>query len=214
MKSIVKASELEKILENIFNENKNKRIIVIGTTCSGKSTIVKKLAYARDMDKEIFPLLSKEEIDYVCQEPWTREIGEKMNQFVRERINTIPGKPLFGTVCVDADLVVFLKLDKYLLEERCDLRNVNIINAVNMQDTIENDVYQSNIEYITLNIYDDSKFQIYTCGIIEESLNCTKILDNISSYIIRKRVVDMPMEKDGLLVGVDRKWTENISLSV
>jgi len=71
-----------------------------------------------------------------------------MNQFVRERINTIPGKPLFGTVCVDADLVVFLKLDKYLLEERCDLRNVNIINAVNMQDTIENDVSQSNIEYI------------------------------------------------------------------
>lgn len=61
MKSIVKASELEKILENIFNENKNKRIVVIGTTCSGKSTIVKKLAYARDMDKEIFPLLSKEE---------------------------------------------------------------------------------------------------------------------------------------------------------
>lgn len=45
MKSIVKASELEKILENIFNENKNKRIVVIGTTCSGKSTIVKKLAY-------------------------------------------------------------------------------------------------------------------------------------------------------------------------
>lgn len=42
-----------------------------------------------------------------------------MNQFVRERINTIPGKPLFGTVCVNADLVVFLKLDKYLLEERC-----------------------------------------------------------------------------------------------
>lgn len=281
MKSIVKASELEKILENIFNENQNKRIVVIGTTCSGKSTIVKKLAYARDMDKEIFPLLSKEEIDYVCQEPWTREIGEKMNQFVRERINTIQGKPLFGTVCVDADLVVFLKLDKYLLEERCDLRNVNIINAVNMQDTIENDVSQSNIEYLTLNIYDDSKFQIYTCGIIEESLNNTEILDNISSYLIRKRVVDMPMEKDkvwhidefrmpffrvqqiimiltreikkewyihifskddnvlfvilkdkyfkvsaikdeswnemieyGLLVGVDRKWTENISLSV
>ena len=151
---IIKASELEKALEKIFNENQNKRIVVLGTTCCGKSTIVKKLEYTRDMDKEIFPLLSKEEIDYVCKLPWTEEIGEKMDQLVRERLNTIQGHPLFGTVYVDADLVIFLKLHRDLLEKRCSLRNVNIIDAINMQEKIESDISRDYIECISLSVND------------------------------------------------------------
>jgi len=154
MNMIVKAIELEKTLEEIFNENQNKRIVVLGTTCCGKTTIVKKLAYTRDMDKEIFPLLSKEETEYVCQQPWTEEIGEKMDQLVKERLKTIHGHPLFGTVCVDADLVVFLKLHRDILEERCKLRNVSIIDAINMQDKIGMEISQKLIECITLEIND------------------------------------------------------------
>ena len=154
MNMIVKAIELEKTLEEIFNENQNKRIVVLGTTCCGKTTIVKKLAYTRDMDKEIFPLLSKEETEYVCQQPWTEKIGEKMDQLVRERLKAIHGCPLFGTVYVDADLVVFLKLHRDILEERCKLRNVSIIDAINMQDKMEMEISQKLIECITLSVND------------------------------------------------------------
>jgi len=154
MNMIIKASELEKTLEKIFNENLNKRIVVLGTTCCGKSTIVNRLAYTRDMDKEIFPLLSKEEKDYVCQQPWTEEIGEKMDQLVRERLITIHGRPLFGTVYVNAELVIFLKIHRDLLEKRCNLRNVNITDAINMQEKIESDICQNHIESITLSVND------------------------------------------------------------
>lgn len=38
------------------------------------------------MNKVIFPLLTKEESDYVCQTPWTKEIGKKMTYFVRTKL--------------------------------------------------------------------------------------------------------------------------------
>lgn len=56
-------------LKKIFDNNKDKRILVIGTTCTGKSTLIKSLGIGLDMDKVIFPLLTKEESDFVCQTP-------------------------------------------------------------------------------------------------------------------------------------------------
>ena len=73
-------------LKEIFNNNKDKRILVIGTTCTGKSTLIKNLGMGLDMDKVIFPLLTKEESDYVCQTPWTKEIGEKMTYLVKTKL--------------------------------------------------------------------------------------------------------------------------------
>lgn len=61
-------------LITIFNENSDKRICVLGTTCTGKTTLINDLNIGLDMDKEIFPLLTKEENEYVCSTPWTEEI--------------------------------------------------------------------------------------------------------------------------------------------
>lgn len=57
-------SNLETELKKIFDENKDKRICVVGTTCTGKTTLINKLNIGCDMDELIFPLLSKEERDY------------------------------------------------------------------------------------------------------------------------------------------------------
>jgi len=59
----------EENLIRIFVENKNKRICVLGTTCTGKTTLINRLNIGEDMDKLIFPLLTPEENDYVCQTP-------------------------------------------------------------------------------------------------------------------------------------------------
>lgn len=139
-------------LKNIIENNKDKRICVLGTTCTGKSTLIKKLDIGNDMDDLIFPLLNDEEKRIVCQDPWTEEIGEYMNHLVRTKLNIVPGIPLFGTVLVDADLIVYLHINDELLNTRCNLRNAEFINAKNMQMNIEKEISSSNLEVITLEV--------------------------------------------------------------
>ncbi|MBO5005080.1 MAG: hypothetical protein J6D03_07560 [Clostridia bacterium] len=139
-------------IKEIFDNNKEKRILVIGTTCTGKSTLIKKLGVGVDMDKEIFPLLTKQETDYVCQTPWTEEIGEKMDFFVRTKLKITPGSPLFGTVLIDCDLIMYLHINDELLKKRTDLRNVDFTNAKNMQSKIEEEIKDSNKKVITLEV--------------------------------------------------------------
>jgi len=145
---------IEKLLE-IFENNKDKRICVLGTSCTGKTYLINKLGYGLDMDKEIFPLLTKEESDYVCSTPWTKEIGEKMNELVRTKLKISPGVPMFGTVLIDSDLIVYLHISDELLNERTKLRNANFIDVKNMQNEIENDIKNSNIKTIILEVEND-----------------------------------------------------------
>ena len=102
------------------------------------------------MDKVIFPLLTKEESDYVCQTPWTKEIGEKMTYLVKTKLKIKQGEPLFGTVLID--LIIYLHINDELLNKRTNLRNVNFTNAKNIQTEIEEEIKNSNIKVITLEV--------------------------------------------------------------
>ena len=139
-------------LTKIFEENKEKRICVLGTTCTGKTTLIKQLNMGVDMDKEIFPLLTKEETDYVCQTPWTKEIGKKMDTLVRKNLSVEPGVPMFGTVLLDCDLIVYLHIDDELLEERAKDRKVDFDDAKNMQLKIEDEIDKSVIETVKVKV--------------------------------------------------------------
>lgn len=141
----------------IFNENSNKRICVLGTTCTGKTTLINESNIGLDMDKEIFPLLTQEETDYVCSTPWTEKIGNKMNELVRSKLSVKPGTPMFGTVLVDCDLIIYLHISDELLFERTKLRNADFINAKNMKKKIENEIINSGIDTITLEVMDKRK---------------------------------------------------------
>lgn len=137
-------------LKTIFEQNKDKRICVLGTTCTGKTTLINKTNIGLDMDEEIFPLLTKEETDYVCQTPWTEEIGNKMDELVRTKLKIQPGTPLFGTVLLDCDLIIYLHINDNLLQERTRLRNTDFNNAKNMQKKIEEEIKKSNIPTIII----------------------------------------------------------------
>lgn len=139
-------------LLTIFNENSSKRICVLGTTCTGKTTLLNDTNIGLDMDNEIFPLLTKEETDYVCSTPWTEEIGKKMDELVRTKLSIKPGMPMFGTVLLDCDLIVYLHISDELLLERTKLRNVDFINAKKMQQKIENEITNSGLETIVLEV--------------------------------------------------------------
>lgn len=148
---------MENRLKEILLENCDKRICVLGTTCTGKTTLINSMGIGEDMDDAIFPLLTKEESDYVCQEPWTEEIGEKMDELVRTKLTISPGVPMFGTVLLDCDLIVYLHIDDELLRDRTNSRGVDFINAKNMQSKIEREIEDSNIESITIEVNDKKK---------------------------------------------------------
>lgn len=143
-------------LYKVFEENKDKRICVLGTTCTGKTTLINSLGIGEDMDELIFPLLTKEETDYVCSTPWTEEIGNKMDELVRTRLVIKPGNPFFGTVLLDCDLIVYLHIDDDLLLERTTLRNADFINAKNMQKKIEEEINNSNIDTIRIEVSNEN----------------------------------------------------------
>ena len=144
-------SNLEEIRQ-IFNNNKDKRICVLGTTCTGKSTLIKELNIGIDIDKEIYPQLTSEEIEYFDNTPWTEEVGNKFDELARSRLSINPGIPMFGTVLLDCDLIIYLHINNELLLERTKSRNVDFVNAKNMQQAIEDEIKNSSIPVITIEV--------------------------------------------------------------
>ncbi len=129
-------------------EHDYERILVLGTTCTGKSTLVERIPGTVDMDKLVFSLLTKDEADYVCQEPWTPEIGAEMTRLTKKHIQIQPGMPVFGTVLLDADTIVYLKIDEDSLRQRTEARGVNFDDARAMQRAIEASLATSTAQLI------------------------------------------------------------------
>ncbi len=149
-------SNIEQLIE-IFEENRDKRICVLGATCTGKTTLIKGTNIGLDMDEEIFPLLTEEETEYVCRTPWTQEIGNRMDELVRTKLSIKQGTPMFGTVLLDCDLIVYLHINDDLLLKRTKLRNTDFSNAKNMQQKIEEEIKNSNIPTIYVEVQNENK---------------------------------------------------------
>lgn len=133
------AQETINVLEAIFERHKEERICVVGTTCCGKSTLLNQIPNCIDMDDAVWPLLTQVEKDYICQKPWTREIGDFFDKLVYEKVKIEKGFPMFGTVILDCDVVVYLDIKDDLLEKHCKQRNVKFSDAKNMKIAIEKD---------------------------------------------------------------------------
>jgi len=185
-------SRLENDLLTVISNNKNKRIVVVGTTCTGKSSILKKHPKFHDMDELIFPLLNQEEKEYVCQTPWTEEIGNKMNEFVKQRVKLKPGLPVFGTVLLDSDIAILISLNKMLLEGRCKLRGVNMRDAINMNNGICSELQSFKNKKIEIKVIPDDYFY---CAVIEESLIDNNALQKINQYYHSTRIEEVDDEK-------------------
>ena len=144
-------------LRAIFDANKDKRICVVGASCSGKSTLLKYLPEAIDMDDVLFgnkdkglkAILTREETDYVCG-PWDEEVGNFMTKRAKELINIEPGCPVFGTVVFPSDLVIELVVPEVKLKERIKDRDTSEQDVLNMKKQIELEIKNSGIEKIVV----------------------------------------------------------------
>ena len=132
-------------LEEIFNKHKEERICVLGTICISKTTLIKKLKNCVDIDDVLPPLLNEQEKDFlkrahILESSWTEEIGDEMERLTKEKVKIKPGFPLFGTIILDCDVIVYLDIDNKILSEHCKKRNMDLNNALNIKKSIEDDL--------------------------------------------------------------------------
>lgn len=130
-------------LRAILDQHRQERVVVVGTTCTGKSTLLKRILEGLDMDEVIFPQLTPEENAFVCQSPWTEEIGREMDRLAKKYVKVEPGHPVFGTIVFDSDLIIELKISDDLLKKRTHLRSAEFDDAKNMQKQIEEEIKNS-----------------------------------------------------------------------
>lgn len=142
-------------LKRVLATNADKRITVIGTTCTGKTTIMKDIPEAVAMS-ELAPPLTKEQRDFMMQTPLTREISESVAQWIGEKSFVTPGKPAFGTViAANTELIVYMKIGDELLRKRTGLRKVDFADAKTMQIWIEEKITQSGLPVITVPVVEN-----------------------------------------------------------
>ena len=125
-------------LNTIFEKHKKERICIMATTCCGKSTLHEQIPGTVDMDDELWPQLTKEEEDHICQKPWTKEIGDFAGRLVKERVTVKPGHPLFTLILLDCEVIVYLDISDELLAEHCKNREADFQDAKNIRDAIKN----------------------------------------------------------------------------
>jgi len=132
------AKETINVLNAIFEKHINDKICVLGTTCCGKSTLQEQIPGTVDMDEALWPQLTKDEEEYICQKPWTREIGNFTRKLAKERVTVKEGQPIFSLILLDCEVIVYLDISDDLLAEHCKKRRSAFLDAKNVKDAIEN----------------------------------------------------------------------------
>ena len=131
-------------LKAIFEKHKNERICVLGTICVGKSTLLNQLIGYNcvDMDAELWPNLPPEEmslLDRLNQSPWTKETGDEIDRLTYKYLKVRPGYPMFTTVIVDCEAVVYLDINDELLAQHCEKRRVSFEDSKRIKEAVESD---------------------------------------------------------------------------
>lgn len=133
-------SKIKRELVELFDKYYDNRICVLGTTCCGKSTLQSQFIETVDMDEVLWPTLSKEEESYICQKPWTSDIGKFTSKLVRERVAIKSGHPLFSLILLDCDVIIYLGISDVLLQKHCQKRNASFEDAKKVKCVIESTI--------------------------------------------------------------------------
>jgi hypothetical protein len=143
-----------KKLEQILSQNKDKKITVLGTTCAGKTTLLKDIPNGIEISK-LAPPLTDEEKDFYYNAPLTEENEEKRLDLRPRRAIVKKGQPAFGTgIAKGTELIVYLDIEDKILERRCESRGVVITEAKLMKEFIEKEIEKSKLPLIRLNVVD------------------------------------------------------------
>lgn len=144
MRGVFTVNETINTLKAIFEKHKNERVCVIGTVCVGKSTILNQLQeyHCEDLDAVLWPYIPIEEMalfSKLSKEPWSIEFGNEIDRLIYKYAKIKPGSPLFTTVIVDCEAVVYLDISDELLAEHCLKRGDSFKDSKQIKEAIEGD---------------------------------------------------------------------------
>jgi len=142
-------------LKEIFEHNIEKRILVVGTTCLGKTTLLKRLQECLDMDALVWELLPKEIQEELSNPSWTDDMSKTWRKYVIEAKQIIKieaGHPLFAATLFESDIIVYLNIDENSLRERTKKRNIKYEMAVENDNQIKEDLKATNLPVIVVDI--------------------------------------------------------------
>jgi len=126
-------------LEAIFEKHKQERVCVLSTTCVGKTTMIGQMPRCVDVDVLLGERMTAEEIAFCSQVPWTEEIGDVYGKIMAERVKVEPGHPLFCSMVMNCEVVVYLDISDEVLLRHCQKRGVDFQYALQMKEEIEKD---------------------------------------------------------------------------
>jgi ABC-type branched-subunit amino acid transport system ATPase component len=138
-------------LHPVLLEHADHRVAVLGPPCVGKSTLLRHIPGALDMDTILFPQLSSVERQSVFRKPWSPTVGKEMKRLASSMIIVLPGRPVFATVVIEVDFIIHLKIDDDLLQRRVMLRQIRqqyFEDVVGIQRQLEADILASGIPFI------------------------------------------------------------------
>lgn len=131
-------------LKAIFEKHKIERICVVGTICTGKSTLFNQLSEynCEDLDDTLWSNIPKDEADLLNElndKAWTTENGYEIYRIISTYGKVNPGCPLFTTTILSCEAVVYLDISDTLLAEHCKKRGDRFVYAKQYKNAIEND---------------------------------------------------------------------------
>jgi len=134
-------SETINTLKTIFEKHSQERSCVIGTVCVGKTTLLNQLTEygCEDLDLVLWSNIPEEETVFLNRTSWSQEFSDEIDRLVYKYVRVKKGHPLFTTVIVDCEAVVYLDISDDLLAEHCHNRNVDFSDAKKIKEAIEND---------------------------------------------------------------------------
>lgn len=139
-----------KQLKQILDNNKDKRISVLGTTCVGKTTLLKDIPEGIEIS-QLAPPLSEEDRNFYYKAPITRKNEEKRFDLRARRVLVKSGQPVFGIgIASGTELIIHLNISDDLLKERTNLRNVNFTEAKMIQKFMEESIKKSGLPVINI----------------------------------------------------------------
>ena len=131
-------------LSAIFEKYKNERVCVLGTICVGKTTLLNRLSeyHCEDLDAVLWPIIPQEETLYLNEllaKPWTVECGNEIDRLIYQYAKVKPGCPLFTSVIIDCEAVIYLDISDELLAAHCEKRGASFEDSKKIKEAIEGD---------------------------------------------------------------------------
>ncbi len=138
--------EYKKIKKKLI-ENKNKRVLVLGTIGINLQTLIKKLETGKLYEEVLDDLLIKN-YGYIN----TRYINDSEKKKIEDSIKIERGIPLFSHKIINSDIIIFIYVNPKILRIFCIRERVSYFQALNLQNDLKNQLKKLSCPVVNINL--------------------------------------------------------------